>query len=76
MRLAILLFVPYFFNTINYNDEERVGHGEQHPDIDHLDVSGARQISRYPDKAKNTQYYMLYTILTYLYIYLGIFTKW
>ena len=42
----------YFFNRIDYNDEERVGHGEQHPDIDHLNVSGARQISRYPDKAE------------------------
>ena len=44
--------VTYFFDRINYNDEERVGHGEQHPDIDHLDVSCARQISGYPDKAE------------------------
>ena len=43
----------YFFNRTDDNDEERVGHGEQHPDIEHLDVSGARQISGYPDEAEN-----------------------
>ena len=37
---------------MDYDYKERVGHGEQHPDIDHLDVSGTRQISGYPDEAE------------------------
>ena len=59
----------YFFDRIDYNDEERVGHGEQHPDIDHLDVSGARQISGYPDEAENITEISGISLLQ-------IFTKW
>ena len=42
----------YFFDRKDDDDEERVGHGEEHPDVDHLDVASAGQISRYPDKAE------------------------
>ena len=42
----------YFFDRKDDDDEERVGHGEEHPDVDHLDVASARQISRYPDEAE------------------------
>ena len=34
----------YFFNRIDYYDEERVGHSEQHPDVNHLNVACAWQI--------------------------------
>ena len=37
---------------MDYDYKERVGHGEQHPDIDHFDISGAGQISRYPNEAE------------------------
>ena len=42
----------YLFDRIDDNDEERIGHCEQHPDIYHLDVSCAGQISRDPHKAE------------------------
>ena len=43
----------YFFNRIDYYDEERVGHSEQHPDVNHLNVACAWQIPRDPDVAEN-----------------------
>ena len=44
----------YFFDWINYDNEEWICHREQHPGIDHLDVSCGGEISGDSNEAENT----------------------
>ena len=37
---------------VNDDDKERIGHSEDHPDINHLNVSCARKSARDPHKAE------------------------
>ena len=40
------------FVGVESHFEEREGHGEDHPDVDHLDIGGGGQRARYPNEAE------------------------